>query len=58
MSMLEVVQFENGKYGLQNTWTGIVIDKEFRTIRGALRHRRRNTKRLNKTIHNLTSRIS
>lgn len=53
MSMLEVVQFENGKYGLRNAWTGIVVDKEFRTIRGALRYRRRSTKRLAKTISSL-----
>lgn len=57
MSMLEVVQFENGKYGLRNAWTGFIIDQEFRTVRGALRYGRVKTKRLNTVIHKLTSSI-
>lgn len=53
MPTLEVVRFENGKYGLQNTFTKHVVDREFRTIWGASRYRSRNAKRLKKAIRRL-----
>lgn len=54
--MLEIVQFENGRYGLQNTWTGIVVDREFRTIWGARRSLRKRTNKLARAINRVTAR--
>lgn len=54
--MLEIVQFENGRYGLQNTWTGIIVDKEWRTVFFANRARRKRTNSLAKTIRGLSKR--
>lgn len=51
--MLEIVQFENGRYGLRNTWTGIVVDKEWRTKWGAARAIRKRTRSLSNTINKL-----
>lgn len=56
MSMLEIVQFEDGKYGVRNSWTGIVLNKKFRTVRGAWRHIRRQTNSLNKAIARVQAR--
>jgi hypothetical protein len=42
-TMLEVVKFANGRYGLRNTWTGLVLKhsdgtvRQYRKPRGALR---------------------
>ncbi len=54
--MLDIVQFVNGRYGLQNTMTGIVVDGEWRTIWGAHRARRKKQKSLLKTINRLNKR--
>ncbi len=54
--MLQIVQFTNGKYGLQNQFTGIVIEKEFRTIRGAQRYIRRANRRLRKALARVNKR--
>lgn len=51
--MLEIVQFTNGRYGLRNTWTGIVLPHEFRTIKGAQKKRSKLSKRLTKTFASL-----
>ena len=51
--MLELVQFENGRYGLRNIWTGIVVDHEWRTKRGAKRAAGKRTKSLATLINNL-----
>jgi hypothetical protein len=54
--MLEIVQFENGRYGLRNTWTGIVVDREWRTLWGANRARHKRTNNLMKTMSRLNKR--
>lgn len=54
--MLEIVQFENGRYGLQNSWTGIVIDREWRTVWGVNRARRKRSNNLMQTILRLNKR--
>lgn len=55
--MLRLIQFENGLYGLQNTFTGIVLChrngkiRTFRTRRFALRRAIKITKQFNRTVH-------
>lgn len=39
--MLEIVQFENGRYGLRHISTGIVVDQEWRTVWGVRRFLRK-----------------
>lgn len=51
---LEGVRFK--KYVLQNEWTGIIVDRRFWTVRGALRQANKNIKRLTKTINRLDTR--
>ena len=59
--MLAVVEFENGKFGLINTWTGILLPNrrggvlECRTQRKAERVMRKRTGSLTKTIRNLSN---
>lgn len=48
--MLRIIQFSNGRYGLQNDWTGIVIDKQYRTLWGVKRARNKRNRGLNKVI--------
>lgn len=58
MSMLQVMVLEGvkrKKYVLQNQWTGIVIDRRFWTVRGAMRVANKNIKSLNKTIRGLNN---
>ena len=52
--MLELVQFENGRYGLRNTQTGVIVDREWRTKRGAIRAAENRTGSLTTLINNLT----
>lgn len=54
--MLEIVQFENGRYGLQNSWTGIVIDREWRTAYFANRARQKRSNKLTKAMRRLNKR--
>lgn len=60
--MLQIVQFLNGRYGLQNTMTGIVLRKKsgklrsWRTMRGAEKGRDRLVRQINKTLHKLSER--
>lgn len=53
MSMLEVMQLQGEtrkKYVLQNTLTGIVLDRRFWTIRGARRAANKNIRQLNRAF--------
>lgn len=55
--MLEIVQFaDNNRYGLRNTLTGIVIDREWRTVWGAYRALRRRNRDLAKALNRLNTR--
>jgi hypothetical protein len=54
--VLEIVQFENNRYGLRNTWTGIVIDREWRTQWGVKRALKKRTNSLSKTLRSLSKR--
>lgn len=38
--MLEVVRFDNGRYGIRNTWTGVILTTDEGKIR-AYRSKRR-----------------
>lgn len=51
--MLRIVQFDNGRYGLQNELTGIVIDKEWRTLWGVRYAARKRTNKFVKTLGRL-----
>lgn len=35
--MLEIIQFENGRYGLRHPITHFIVDREWRTRQGARR---------------------
>ena len=48
--MLDIVQFENGRYGIQNSMTGIVLPHQYRWVRSAVRKRNRITRHFNKTF--------
>lgn len=57
--MLEVRQIVGArfkKYVLQNTLTGIVIDRRFWTISGAQRQAHKNIQRLNTSIRRINKR--
>lgn len=58
--MLRVVQFElHNHYGLQNTWTNVILTHEngnpliFRTVWGAKRKAKKLTKNLNTTLRSI-----
>jgi hypothetical protein len=58
--MLQAVRFYNGRYGIQNTWTGILLtDKngkvlEFRKSRKAVRRIYKLNNELSKVIERVT----
>jgi hypothetical protein len=55
LEVCEIQPYRFRKYVLRNKWTGIVIDRRFWTIRGALRVANRSTRKLNNTINNLNT---
>lgn len=56
--MLAIVQFVDGRYGLQNQWTGIVLPKSFRTSIGAALHARRLNRRLAKSVRRINKKMN
>jgi hypothetical protein len=58
--MLEVIQFDNMKYGIQNTWTGQPLRnadgslREFRSKGQAIRVLNRMSRRLERTVRRVT----
>lgn len=65
--MLDIVQFSDGRYGVQNQLTGIILPDQrwwhrrhvatFRTVKGAVKHRRRVNRRLAKVIGRMSRRL-
>ena len=57
--MLNIIQFENGRFGLQNAWTGIILTKKgkvrsYRSIKRASRASNRIMRELQKTVQKVT----
>lgn len=60
--MLEIVQFEDGRYGFRNTLTGILLPNKrntdvqtYRTLWGAKRALRKRIRNFNKTMRKFSS---
>lgn len=56
--MLEVIEFTElpfyrRRYGLRNTWTGIVLRKSYWTIKSASKGANKTSRNLSRTIHKL-----
>jgi len=57
--MLQIVEFEDGRYGVQNLWTGLILTngngkiRKFRTKWGATRLAYRRERKLAQTIRRL-----